>query len=102
MIEKIKAHFVNEWPTVKVWGLSVIGAFLSVFVPIIGFWVTLLGYAFVYPIWKAEPEKHQGVKIFAMITMILSFVVMMGLIYLLATDALEESIVSLIAHIIKY
>lgn len=101
MINKLKQHFVTEWPTIKAWGLPVIGVFLAAFVPVIGFWVALVGYGHIYPLWKAEREKYQGLKVFALMSMVLSFTSMLGLIYLLTTGELTESTTTLIAHIIK-
>jgi hypothetical protein len=101
MKETTKRFFAEEWAIIKKWGLPVLGMTLGALAPVVGFWMALVAYIFCYPMWKAEPESHHNLKVFATLGLVLSFIAMMALIYLLATGILEESSINLIAHIVK-
>ncbi len=101
MNERFNSYLVEEWITIRLWALPIGGMILGGLMPIIGFWVALVGYIFVYPVWKADPVTHKNLKVFALLAMILSFITMMSLIYLIALEAIEQYSFSLIAHIIK-
>ncbi len=101
MKETTKRFFIEEWAIIKKWGLPVLGMTLGALAPVIGFWIALIAYIYCYPMWKAEPQGHRNLKVFATLGLVLSFITMLALIYLIATGILEESSFSLIAHIVK-
>jgi hypothetical protein len=101
MKDSTKQFFLTEWDLIKKWGLPVLGMTLGALSPVIGFWMALVAYIYCYPMWKHDPQGHKNLKVFATLGLVLSFIAMMAMIYLIATGILEESSVSLIAHIVK-
>ena len=89
-----REYWIEEWNVIKRWSLPVAGMLLGGIVPLAGFFISLMGYFLTYPLWKAEPAAHRNLKVFSTLALILSFITMMGLIYLSVSGILDNSSIS--------
>jgi len=92
-----REYWIEEWNVIKRWSLPVAGMLFGGLVPMAGFFLSLVGYFLNYPLWKAEPDTHRNLKVFSTLALVLSFIAMMGLIYLLVSGILDASSLSELA-----
>jgi len=88
---KHREFWLSEWTVIKRWGLPVLGMLLGGLYPIIGFWFALIGYLIDYPLWKNDPYEHRELKVFATLALVLSFLTMLGIIYLTVIETMGGS-----------